>query len=150
MDRLLAKMREVGYTRFDLGLPGNLVSVARKDYAHKEPRFGGGLREDNADGFQRYENGGATACFAYFTLAALYDLGRCEEADSMLLPMLHAFEQGKFEGTGANGLSNDWRAWDGTAWGYEGFLVDNYYTLLAVMARDNAAKSNGPSHGTAP
>ena len=98
MDRLLAKMKEVGYTRFDLGLPGNLVSVARKDYAHKEPRFGGGRREDNADGFQRYENGGATACFAYFTLAALYDLGRREEADRMLMPMLQAFEKGEFEG----------------------------------------------------
>ena len=32
MDRLLAKMREVGYNRFDLGLPGNLVPIA-KDYA---------------------------------------------------------------------------------------------------------------------
>ena len=150
MDRLLAKMREVGYTRFDLGLPGNLISVARKDYAHKDPRFGGGLREDNADGFQRYENGGATACFAYFTLAALYDLGRREEADRMLMPMLQAFEQGKFEGKGANGLSNDWRAWDGTAWGYEGFLVDNYYALLAVLARDNAAKPKSTSNEIGP
>ena len=113
MDRLLAKMKAVGYTRFDLGLPGNLVSVARKDYAHKDPRFGGGRREDNADGFQIYENGGATGCFAYFTLAALYDLGRREEADRMLMPMLQAFEQGQFEGRGANGMSNDWRTWDG-------------------------------------
>ena len=145
MDRLMAKMRKVGYARFDLGLPGNLTSVARKDYAHKEPRFGGGHREDNADGFQIYENGGATACFAYFTLAALYDLGRREEADRMLMPILQAFEQGGFEGKGANGLSNDWRAWDGTAWGYEGFLVDNYYTLLAVLAREKAAKPRSTS-----
>ena len=94
MDRLLAKMKAVGYTRFDLGLPGNLIAVARKDYAHKEPRFGGGHREDNADGFQIYENGGATACFAYFTLAALYDLGRREDGDRMLMPMLQAFEEG--------------------------------------------------------
>jgi hypothetical protein len=145
MDRLLAKMRAVGYTRFDLGLPGNLVSVARKDYAHRDPRFGGGRREDNADGFQIYENGGATGCFAYFTLAALYDLGRREEADRMLMPMLEAFEHGRFEGTGANGMSNDWRAWDGAAWGYEGFLVDNYYVLLAVLARDKAAQARGAS-----
>ena len=138
MDRLLAKMKEVGYSRFDLGLPGNLVSVARKDYAHKVRRWGGGVREDNADGFQIYENGGATACFAYFTLAALYDLGRREEADRILMPMLQAFEQGSFEGKGANGMSNDWRTWDGTPWGYEGFLVDNYYTLLAVLVREKA------------
>jgi len=143
MDCLLAKMKAVGYTRFDLGLPGNLVSVARKDYAHKDPRYGGGRREDNADGFQIYENGGATACFAYFTLAALYDLGRREEADRMLMPMLQAFEQGQFEGRGAKGMSNDWRAWDGKPWGYEGFLVDNYYTLLAVLVRDKAAAAPG-------
>ncbi len=72
MDRLWDKMREAGYTDFRMGLPGNLVPVARKDYAHKNPRYGGGLREDNADGFQIYCNGGATACFAYFTIAA-YD-----------------------------------------------------------------------------
>jgi hypothetical protein len=54
------------------------------------------------------------------------------------MPMLEAFERGGFEGRGANGMSNDWRAWDGTPWGYEGFLVDNYYTLLAVLAREKA------------
>jgi hypothetical protein len=136
MDKLLAKMKDVGYTRFDLGLPGNLITVLRKDYIDKNPRFGGGKREDNADGFQIYENGGATGCFAYFTLAALYDLDRREEADRILFPMLDAFDKGSFSGRGPSGRTNDWRAWDGTAWGYEGFLVDNYYALLAVLARD--------------
>jgi hypothetical protein len=138
MDRLLAKMNEVGYTRFDLGLPGNLISVAKKDYVDHNPRFGGGNNEDNSDGFQRYENGGATGCFAYFTLAALYDLGRIEEADKMLFPMLEAFAQGAFQGRCGNDMSKDWKAWDGTCWGYEGFLVDNYYTLLAVLDREAA------------
>ena len=136
IDRLLEKMKAVGYTRFDLGLPGNLISVARKDYAHLDRRWGGGEREDNADGFQIYENGGATASFAYFTLAALYDLGRREEADHILFPMLGAFAKGGFQGQAANGMSNDWKAWDGTPWGYEGFLVDNYYALLAVLTRE--------------
>jgi hypothetical protein len=136
MDRLLEKMKAVGYTRFDLGLPGNLIPVARKDYAHLDPRWGGGKKEDNSDGFQIYENGGATASFAYFTLAALYDLGRREEADRLLFPMLDAFSKGAFQGQAANGRSNDWKAWDGTPWGYEGFLVDNYYALLAVLTRE--------------
>ncbi|MHB8972359.1 MAG: alpha-L-rhamnosidase-related protein [Pirellulaceae bacterium] len=136
MDRLLAKMREVGYTRFDLGLPGNLVTVPRKDYVHRDRRWGGGEREDNADGFQRYENGGATACFAYFTVAALYKLDRRQEADSILFPMLASIEQGGFSGRAASGMTYDWKAWDGTPWGYEGFLVDNYYVLLAVLTRE--------------
>jgi hypothetical protein len=136
MDKLLAKMKQVGFTRFDLGLPGNLVSVARKDYVDLNPRFGGGAKEDNSDGFQIYENGGATACHAFFTIAALYDLGRRDEADNILFPMLDSFDKNRFEGTGPNGMSNDWKAWDGTPWGYEGFLVDGYYTLLAVLVRE--------------
>jgi len=137
MDRLLAKMKEVGYTRFDLGLPGNLIPVPYKDYVDHERRFGGS-KEGNNDGFQIYENGGATACFAYFTLAALYDLGRIEEGDRILFPMLQSVAAGEFQGFGANGNSKDWRTWDGTCWGYEGFLVDNYYALLAVLDREAA------------
>ena len=136
MDRLLAKMREVGYARFDLGLPGNLVCVPRKDYVHLDRRWGGGEREDNSDGFQIYENGGASACFAYFTLAALCKLDRRQEADRILFPLLEALERGGFSGRAASGMTYDWKAWDGTPWGYEGFLVDNYYVLLAVLTRE--------------
>lgn len=135
MNRLWEKMAEVGYTRFRMGLPGNLLSVRRSDYAHKELRWGGGVREDNADGFQIYENGGATACFTYFTVAAFERVGQRSRADQILLPMLDAFENREFEGAGPNGMSNDWRKWDGTAEGYEGFLVDNYYVLLAAAER---------------
>ncbi len=145
LDRMLAKMKDVGYSRFDLGLPGNLIAVPRKDYVHLDRRWGGGEKEDNSDGFQKYENGGATASFAFFTLAALYDLGRREEADRMLFPMLEAFEKGAFQGQNANGMSNDWKAWDGTPWGYEGFLVDNYYALLAVLTRAGADRTGSPA-----
>ena len=69
-------------------------------------------------------------------MAALYDLGRREEADRILFPMLDGLEKGKFQGFGPNGMTNDWKAWDGTPWGYEGLLVDNYYVLLAVLARE--------------
>jgi hypothetical protein len=94
------------------------------------------VREDNTDGFQKYENGGATGCFAFFTLAALYDLGRHDQADAILFAMLQEYDRGGFEGRGAKNRSNDWRMWDGTPMGYEGFLTDNYYTLLAVPLRD--------------
>jgi hypothetical protein len=140
MDRLLAKMKEVGYTNFDLGLPGNLIPVARKDYFALELRWGGGTNADNSDGFQIYENGGATACFAYYTPAALYDLGRIQDGDRILFPMLNAFARGDFQGFGADKRSKDWKMWDGTCMGYEGLLVDNYYALLAVLDREKALK----------
>ncbi len=143
MDCLLAKMKEVGYTRFDLGLPGNLIPVARKDYVDANVRYGGGTNEDGSEGFQIYENGGATACFAYFTMAALYDLGRTDEGDKILFPMLGAFAKGDFQGHGDNGMSKDWKTWDGSCHGYEGLLTDNYYALLAVLDREAAIKRGG-------
>lgn len=135
MDRLLAKLEEVGFGRFDLGLPGNLVPVPRCDYVHHDLRWGGGACEDNVDGFQIYENGGATACFAGFTIEALYKLGRVADGDRILFPMLEGFDRGNFQGPCANGRTKDWRAWDGTCHGYEGLLADGYLTLRAVLKR---------------
>jgi hypothetical protein len=129
---LLAKMKEVGYTRFDLGLPGNLIPIRREDYTHLEKRWGGPELEDGSDAFQIYENGGATACFAWFTLQALYSLGRRTDADAILFPMLKAFEDGGFQGRGADGMTYDWKDWNGGPHGYEGLLVDGYLTLLAA------------------
>jgi hypothetical protein len=135
MDRLLAKMKEVGYTHFEYGLPGNLIPIRRDDYLEARQEWGGGKKEDGSDGFQIYENGGATACYAYLTLQALYRLGRRQDADAILFPMLRAFEEGGFQGTGSNGRTYDWKAWDGTPYGYEGLLVDGYQALLAVLSR---------------
>ena len=125
MDRMLQKMKEVGYHRFDLGLPGNLIPIEREDYYPSPKKFA----------FQVYENGGATACFVYYTIEALYDLGRIKEGDAMLFPLLGAFENGGFQGRGPNGRTYDWKLWDGEPCGYEGMLVDNYLALLAGLTR---------------
>jgi hypothetical protein len=148
MDRTLAKMKEVGYTRFELGLPGNLVAIPPPDYVHHEVRWGGGSKPDGSDGFQIYENGGATACYAYFTLKALYDLGRAAEADAMLFPMLGAFEAGAFQGRAENKLTYDWKDWEGRPHGYEGLLVDGYLTLLATLSSPEYQHINGKSRRT--
>ncbi len=144
MDKLMVKMREVGYTNFHLGLPGNLITVAIKDCVDKrgKGRFGCGVRPDNSDGFENYENGGATGAFAFFTLAALYDLGRREEGDMILFPMLDEYARCGFSQRGADGMSNDWRRWDGTPTGYEGLLTDDYYALLAVPLRQAETRWN--------
>jgi arylsulfatase A-like enzyme len=141
MDRLLAKMKAVGYTRFDLGLPGNLVPVKREDYVyHATPPEVHGVPklEDGSDGFQYYENGGATACWSYYTVKALYQLGRVADARSIFHPMLQGYARGEFQGFGENGMSRDWRDWKGGCHGYEGLLVDNYHALLAVLEDEKA------------
>ena len=124
MDRLLAKMKEVGYSRFEYGLPGVLIPVRPEDYVW-------GTR----DPFQVYQNGGATGSFEYFTLEALYQLGRRAQGDEILFPLLKGYEDGGFQGFGPGGKSYDWKSWDGRPHGYEGMLVDNYQALLAVLAR---------------
>jgi hypothetical protein len=136
MDRLLTKMNAVGYTNFALGLPGNLVPVRKGDYVLQNSpptRFGEPRLEDGSDGFQFYENGGATGCYAYFTLKALYQLNRRAEAQRIFYPMLQGYAAGNFQGFCDGGLSRDWRDWQGGCHGYEGLLVDNYLALLAVF-----------------
>jgi hypothetical protein len=54
--------------------------------------------------------------------------------------MLDAFAKGDFQGFGRNGLSNDWKTWNGESHGYEGLLSDNYYALLVVLDRQKALK----------
>jgi hypothetical protein len=135
MDILLDKMKKVGYNNFELGLPGNLIPVAKKDYVHISERWGGGQLEDNTDGFQKYENGGATACYAFYTVEALYKLGRSSEADYIFEPMLKAFENGAFQGRGENGMTYDWQMWDGTPYGYELLLADGYTSLLSAITK---------------
>jgi hypothetical protein len=113
------------------------MPIRRADYVDLNPRFGGPTREDGSDGFEIYENGGATACFAYFTIAALYHLGEKDRGDRILMPMLDAFARQGFSGRAPDGFTYDWKDWKGGAHGYEGFLVDNYYALLAVLDREN-------------
>jgi len=139
MDKLMAKMKEVGYDKFNMGLPGNLITVALKDCVDNRGngRYGCGALPDNSDGFQNYENGGATGAYAFFTLAALYDLGRKDDADAILFPMLEEYGKSGFEARDAKGRSNDWRRWDGTPMGYEGLLTDDYYTVFAVPLRQS-------------
>jgi hypothetical protein len=133
MTNLLRKMDEVGYKSYNLGLPGNLIPIAKADYITGEHRWGVPQNDDGSDGFQIYENGGATSCHAYFTIKALYQLGRVAEARKLFYPMLKSFAAGDFQGFGPDGQSKDWRAWGGACHGYEGFLVDSFLPLLAVF-----------------
>ncbi|MEO5650589.1 MAG: hypothetical protein ABIR03_11790 [Ginsengibacter sp.] len=127
MKRLLQKMKDVGYTDFRLGLPGNLIPIAKEDYTDFDKRFG-------YESFQVYENGGATGCYAYFTIQALYKLGMQKEAEDILMAMLESYKEGGFQGYCPDSkMTKDWKTWKGECWGYEGFLVDNFLTLSVVQ-----------------
>src|SRR5450759_2047049 len=72
-----------------------------------------------------------SACYAYFYIQALYQLGRRAEAERILWPMMGTFAQGGFQN--GVGKAGEWRHWDGRPSGYEGFLADAYYAQLAVF-----------------
>jgi hypothetical protein len=129
VDRIEAKMKEVGYTRFDLGLPGPLVVIPKNDYGPGS--LGSPQREDGTDTWQVFEHGGATACFASYYIQALYKLGRRAEADRILWPMMKAYGEGRYQnGVGKGG---EWTRWDGTPSGYEGMLADAYSTQTVLF-----------------
>ena len=132
MTALWNKMREVGFTDFSLGLPGNLVSVRREDYTHPDPRWGGGKNEDGSDAFQRYENGGASINWAYFTLKAFRKAGLDGPLQEITDGILQGIDAGDFQGSCENGMTKDWKTWTGECWGYEGYLCDGYLVLLAL------------------
>ena len=130
MDRIMAKMREVGFARFDLGLPWQLVPVAKCDYLAGIPiGAGGSVKEDGSDGFQNFVNGAAQAQ-SYFFIQALYKLGRRAEADKILWAELGTYAANGFQ----NGITHggEMTRWDGKPSGYEGFLAHCYRDPLAV------------------
>jgi hypothetical protein len=134
---LWKKMQEVGYNDFTLGLPGNLISVRKEDYTHPDPRWGGGRKEDGSDAFQRYENGGASLNWSYYTLKAFKKAGLKEQLDKMTDGLLKAIDAGEFQGScSEGGMTKDWKTWNGDCWGYEGFLCDGYLVLLALDPDD--------------
>jgi len=133
MMTLWNKMEEVGFTDFTLGLPGNLVPVRKEDYTHHDPRWGGGEKEDGSDAFQRYENGGASLNWSFYTLKAFQKAGLYEQHEKIAEGLLKAIDSGDFQGTcPGSGMTKDWKAWNHDCWGYEGFLCDGYLVLLAL------------------
>jgi Bacterial alpha-L-rhamnosidase 6 hairpin glycosidase domain len=137
MMNLWNKMREVGYTDFSLGVPGNIVSVRREDYTDHDPRYGCGTKEDGSDAFQRYENGGASINWSYFTLKAFKKAGLNEQFEKIKDGILEGIDAGGFQGSCAKGgMTKDWKTWKGECWGYEGYLCDGYLVLLALNPED--------------
>lgn len=130
IDRIEARMRKVGYDRFDLGLPGPLAVIPKADYG--PGALGSPKLDDGSDTYQVFEHGGATACFAHYYMQALYKLGRKAEADRILWAMMKTYNRGGFQ----NGVGNggEWTRWDGAPSGYEGMLCDAYTTETVLFS----------------
>ncbi len=150
VDRLWAKMRAVGFDRFDLGIPPNLVPIRKADYLRTywepEPPAATGMgfpqREDGSDSFQWYENGGITGAQTLPFLLANYVVGQGGAAGKVLRRMLERQQGGGFQNGERNAADKgiDWATWDGKPCGYEGYLADVYNFLTAVLLREPAMR----------
>ncbi len=140
--RIRRKMAEVGFKRFDLGVPPMLVPVRRADYL-LPGGAGAPTREDGTDTFGYYMNGGITAGQVLHFLAAHYVAGDPTPADEILRAMLSRQVQGGFQNGAVNEYPKgiDWTTWDGKPAGYEGYLSDSFRFLQAVVLREPAARA---------
>lgn len=142
LSRLWKKIRLEGFNRFDLGVPCTLVPVHRSDYLLPDS-LGCPKREDGRDAFQQYMNGGITAGQGLHFLAAHYVVGEPEKADRVLKAMLGRQAKGGFQ----DGVRDkypegiDWTTWDGKGCGYEGYLADVYFFLLAILLREPSLRA---------
>jgi Bacterial alpha-L-rhamnosidase 6 hairpin glycosidase domain len=139
--RLWRKMDNVGFRRFDLGIPPMLVPVPRRDYLVPDG-FGVPMREDGSDTFGYYMNGGIAPGRVLHFILAHYVVGMPEQAHRILRAMVGRQQNGGFH----NGVVDrypygaDWTTWDGRPAGYEGYLSDMFYFLLAGVLRDRALR----------
>lgn len=142
LKRLRNKMREVGFTRLDLGMPCTLVPVHRADYLQPD---GLGLpqREDGTDTFQFYMNGGISAGHSLHFIMAHYRVGETRLGDEILQAMLGRQAKIGFH----NGVQNegnkgiDWTTWSGAPAGYEGYLADVFMFLQAAVLREPSCRA---------
>lgn len=142
LERLRRKIQEVGFTRFDLGVPPMLVAVRRGDYLFPNAP-GGAQREDGTDSLGYYMNGGITAGQVLHFLAAHYVVGDEKPADEILRAMLGRQARGGFQNGAVNEYPKgiDWTTWDGKPSGYEGYLSDSFRFLQAVVLREPGARA---------
>lgn len=145
LKRLRAKMGAAGFRRFDLGIPCTLVPVRREDYLLPQAP-GLPQREDGADTFGEYLNGGVVTGDALRYLAALYTVGDADdvnEADRILDLMLDRLSRGGITAGGfpvnvvdAYPHGGEFWTWDGRTCGYEGLLSHAYHFVQAVAVRE--------------
>ncbi|HUT32537.1 MAG TPA: hypothetical protein VNE39_03570 [Planctomycetota bacterium] len=139
-----AKVKEVGFTRLDLGLPCVLTPIRRADYhIGIGPEHGRPSREDGTDTFQRYLNGGCLVCDQVHWLNAHYRLGLRSSVQPQLDAMTARQAKPVFPNGGSfqNGIINEqpkgaeFYTWTGETCGYEGHLVYSWFFLQGVLTQ---------------
>jgi len=128
LDRITDKLDQIGFTRYDFGLPQHMIPVRSCDHLIGE---GFPLEPDGTDTYGVYMNGSATMSQSYWFLQALYQSGMRRQANSLYKKFGDAIRRGSVAGPLNSGM--DWRNWDGWPAGYEGLLVEQFHVLVAAI-----------------
>ncbi len=140
LTRLEAKRLAVGHTDFRYGIAPQLEPVPVCDHSDCSVRWKT-YRQDGADSFGVFTNGGLTPCLAFFYLRALSKFGFTKTADQICDQLLPSFDRGVFDGC-LNGA--ECFTWDGTPSGYEGTLAHSYHVLLAIAEHKGWIRPTDP------
>jgi hypothetical protein len=154
LSRVAAKSKSIGFERWELGVPGNLIPCRRADMigppigpdGRPVPDHWGiwpdDLTEKAAYGF-RYPNGTIHPALVWHYLLGLQVAGLDEEAERILSGMERSAQEGLFQ----NGIVNvgyggaEHFYFNGKTCGYEGYLPESYNFLMASLTRDPALRS---------
>jgi len=148
LDAYWNELQRSGFDRFDLGVPSALRPIPRQDTIGDEgsrnQRYFVPQREDGADTFGRWLNGGCCVSNTTFFLLASYVVGHQERADGILDAMLKRQDEGVFPNGGGfqNGIVDrmpfgaEFMEWDGKTSGYEGHLVYSWAFLQCILLRN--------------
>jgi len=144
LSRIEAKVKEVGFTRLDIGLPCVLTPIRKADYhLGVGAAYGGPSREDGSDTFQHYLNGGCLVSDQIHWLNAHYRMGLGDQVKPELDAMVARQANPIFPNGGSfqNGIINsqpqgaEFLTWNGQTCGYEGHLVYSWFFLQGVLTQ---------------
>ena len=138
LDRLLAQIKKVGFKSYHLGLPTNLLPIHPSDYVKNVGAFP--RNPSGTDTWQQYMNGSACPVFVYYVIQSLYILGRRNEAEELLWPLVESFGKGTFNAgvqmpkyPQRNPVGSAFYLWNGSHASGEGYLPENWQAMAAIF-----------------
>lgn len=137
LEVLLAKMNDLGFHSYHLGLPTNLIPMRPADYS---PNTSGAPKQaDGMDTWQVYMNGAATPAYEYYVIQALYQSGLYQDAERLLWPLMESYEKGIFNcgvrlrGQQRNPVGSAFYEWNGSRGRGEGYLPEDWDGVEALF-----------------
>ena len=130
-------IKETGFSHYDFGVPITLDPIEPFDYTYMGLGYPDPKLPDK--NWQKFLNGGVMQSGQGWYLLGLVRAGLKDEAKKLLDIMLPNQRDGKFQ----NGIINQYpkgaevKTWTGETCGYEGYLVHDYYYLLAAACMDD-------------